>query len=116
MAVVEKASVRTQTKGGRMITVIHNSRFTDFSFMEESEIQAEAAKLTEAELTKAAVVHTDSLEDAFRLTNNIDSAWTDNEGVSPTFQSRRSTSVGDIMTKDGKRFMVASVGFVELAA
>lgn len=98
-----------------MITVIHNSRFTDFSFLEGSELQAEAAKLTDAELTKAADVDTDDLDVAFRLTNNIDRAWTCNEGVTPTMDSRRSTSVGDIMTIDGKRFMVASVGFVELA-
>lgn len=99
-----------------MITVIHNSRFTDFSFLEDDELRAEAAKLTEVELTKAADVATDDLDKAYELTNNIDHAWTENVAVAATMKSRRSTSVGDIMVKDGKRFMVASCGFTELAA
>lgn len=47
------------------------------------------------------------LDDAFRITQNIDKAW-DPAGI------HRSTMVGDIIEKDGVYHMVANFGFEKL--
>jgi hypothetical protein len=66
------------------------------------------------------VAHVDdwALDDAFRLTNHIESSWTDNEKVTEmdVANSKRSTSVGDIVqtVNNGKLFMVAQFGFEEI--
>ena len=66
------------------------------------------------------VAHVDdwALDDAFRLTNHIESSWTDNDKVIEINAglSKRSTSVGDIIqsVNNGKLFMVASFGFKEI--
>ena len=54
------------------------------------------------------------MNDAFRLTNHIESSWTENDGVEALKDEVRSTSVGDIMEKDGEFFVVAPVGFTKL--
>ena len=55
------------------------------------------------------------LEDAFRLTNHIDQAWTKNEEVSTLGGMRqRSTSVGDIVELDGVLHLCANAGFQEI--
>lgn len=58
------------------------------------------------------------LEDAFRLTNNIEYAWQTNEGVRPMpayATSCRSTSVGDlILDEAGILHRVADFGFEAL--
>lgn len=55
------------------------------------------------------------LEDAFRLTNHIETAWTENPEVSVLGgHHQRSTSVGDIVELDGVLHLVAGVGFVEI--
>jgi hypothetical protein len=61
-------------------------------------------------------VDTDSLDEAFLQTNNIDHYWGDNLGVKVFGKEHhRSTSVGDFLeTEDGKRFMVDNVGFLEI--
>lgn len=66
------------------------------------------------------VAHVDdwALDDAFRLTNHIESSWTDNDKVTEMHVelSKRSTSVGDIIqtVNNGKLFMVAKFGFEEI--
>lgn len=75
----------------------------------------------------ATINHTDSLDDAFRLTNHINEAWnTDPERTGMIMLSDpkahdegrlgvRSTSVGDIIeTDDGELFLVAGFGFEKL--
>jgi hypothetical protein len=52
-------------------------------------------------------VETNSLEEAFKLSQNFDSAW------NPT-NPCRSTSVGDVIQDDDKFFMVCKMGFKEL--
>ena len=61
-----------------------------------------------------ALVDTDNLETAFMLTNHIDESWTLNEGVDPLLSKVRSTSVGDVMVRGEKRFLVSPMGFTQL--
>ena len=64
-----------------------------------------------------AEVQVEQLESAYHLTNTIEMMWVDNDGVkflgSPQhgMDGCRSTSVGDILERDGKFYMVQSLGF-----
>lgn len=89
-----------------MITVYHNSKFTDYSFKKVDEIP-------EKLLTKVAEVDSNDREKAFELTNHTDHDWTRNKEVTPLVSNPRSTSVGDVFEIDGKFFMVASRGYKE---
>jgi len=62
---------------------------------------------------KVADVATDDLDVAYRLTNSIDGYWWENVDVHPTFRDAgcRSTSVGDLMIRDGIKYVVAPAGF-----
>ena len=55
----------------------------------------------------------------FELTNHIDHNWTENDGVTLARgidpRRTRSTSVGDIVQSGNDWFVVAGVGFVQLA-
>jgi hypothetical protein len=53
---------------------------------------------------------TDDLDDIFRLTNHIDSAWYENEGV-VTHKQSRSTSVGDIIQTRNGLFRCMPIGW-----
>ena len=62
--------------------------------------------------TKVAQVEGDDLEDVFRITNSIDSAWwlaNCNHDV-PT-SGIRSSSVGDVCEIDGVGYRIATTGF-----
>ena len=61
-----------------------------------------------------AFVDTESLDMAFTLTNHIDESWTKNVRVDPLLTKVRSTSIGDILVKDNKKYVVGMVGFDEL--
>lgn len=70
-----------------------------------------ALKLSEVVLV--AEVNTNNLDDAYRLTNNIDSGWHANSEVKylgPP-DGCRSTSMGDVLELDGKFHVVAMIGF-----
>jgi len=57
------------------------------------------------------------LDEAFRLTNSIGYPWYLNENISVSESAKdgcRSTSKGDIIMINGKTFIVASFGFIEL--
>ena len=56
------------------------------------------------------------LEEAFMKTNTINSAWWRNEEITPMFagNSCRSTSVGDVVVVDAKKFECEPVGWKEL--
>lgn len=64
-----------------------------------------------------ATVRCHDIDDAFRLTNHIDTAWWKNEGVvlvGPP--AHRSTSVGDVVVDDaGKVWRCESVGWIEIS-
>lgn len=52
----------------------------------------------------------DDLDDIFRLTNHIDCAWYENEGVI-THKQSRSTSVGDIVQTSSGFFRCMPIGW-----
>ena len=56
------------------------------------------------------------LEEAFMKTNTINSAWWRNEEITPMFagNSCRSTSVGDVVVVDEKKFECEPVGWKEI--
>jgi len=60
-----------------------------------------------------AEVDSDDVDDAFRLTNHIDVAWYENEGVTVHKQAR-STSVGDIIENNDGIFRCMPVGWEKL--
>lgn len=65
--------------------------------------------------TEVAEVDTDSFDTAYRLTNHIESSWTENEGVTAKGEKSRSTSVGDLMgTDDGSFHIVSNFGFTKV--
>ena len=53
-------------------------------------------------------------ENAFRLTNHIDTDWFFNKEIVWFMPQSRSTSVGDIVEIDGMYWRVENVGFVSL--
>jgi hypothetical protein len=62
-----------------------------------------------------AAVNTNELETAFLLTNHIDQAWQENDGVFTFVGSCRSTSVNDVVvTPDGKAHVCLEQGWKEL--
>lgn len=62
-----------------------------------------------------AEVQGDDLERAFSATNHIDRDWSENPDVAvKTDASRRSTSVGDLVVRDGASFVVDKFGFSEI--
>lgn len=65
---------------------------------------------------EAAKVDTSDKDLAFQKTNTIDRVWADVQDatVEVTGQSKRSTSVGDIIVHDGHVYAVAINGFVRL--
>jgi hypothetical protein len=72
-----------------------------------------AVAFSEGAYKHVADVDLDDLEDAFRLTNHIHSVWNENTDahVEPQPGPQRSTSVGDIIERDGEFFLVAPFGF-----
>ncbi|KWT69523.1 MULTISPECIES: hypothetical protein [unclassified Variovorax] len=82
-----------------------------------AEIFSEEVKWREVGLSfeLVAEVEGDNLERAFSATNHIDSDWSGNPGVQvKTTASRRSTSVGDLVMRDGTTFVVDKFGFSEI--
>jgi hypothetical protein len=71
--------------------------------------------------TMVAIIAADSetggsveLETAYYLTQHLSHHWWENEGVTLVSEKTRSTSVGDVIFRDGKPYMVASFGFDEI--
>jgi hypothetical protein len=60
-------------------------------------------------------VDTEDLETAFLLTNHVERAWQENEGVFAYVKCCRSTSPGDVLvTPDGKAHLCLDIGWREL--
>ena len=67
------------------------------------------------EFKLVAKVETDSLDEAFRLTNTGEQLWWLGDKVTPYVSSCRSTSVGDVIVlPNGKSYRVLDRGFVEI--
>jgi hypothetical protein len=63
---------------------------------------------------KVASVECNTVDDAFRLTNNIDHDWWRNKEVTYYLNPKlRSTSVGDIVVKEGKAYLCSMIGWKE---
>jgi len=87
-----------------MVIVYHNPDFLDYL------IKTDTLRL----LKKVAEVDTEDLNTAYYLTNNIDDNWTQNPSLKVKGDSYRSTSVGDVLFKDGKYYTVEVLGFKEI--
>jgi len=99
----------TLIQGVTMIAVWHNDKFTDYGFGKGT--------LKGVTIHQVAQVATDELEEAYRLTNNIDTCWIENPEVTPigiTGEAARSTSVGDVLFLNDKGYVVESFGFREI--
>ena len=67
--------------------------------------------------THVATVECESLAHAFQLTNHISHDWTTNKEViwrKGSGANTRSTSCGDVLIVNGKKYKVCFVGFEEL--
>lgn len=58
-----------------------------------------------------AIVETENKEEAFMLSNHIDSNWLENKEVTSYVKQARSTSVGDIMQTEDGLHLVDGCGF-----
>lgn len=99
-----------------MIRVYHNPHFCNGMRYYQESVSLKDISLASLESKLIAVVETDCLETAYRLTQNIDSAWIKNNGVTLiNAGEQRSTSVGDLLqTQLGEVWMVAPVGFTKI--
>ncbi|CAN7769917.1 hypothetical protein LJR290_007470 [Variovorax sp. LjRoot290] len=83
-----------------------------------NEIFCEEAKWRELGLSfeLVAEVEGEDLDRAFSATNHIDSDWSTNRDVKVmTRNPRRSTSVGDLVVRDGVTYVVDKFGFSKIA-
>lgn len=98
-----------------MITVYHNKEFMKYALDNYTTEQKDRV-LKDAVITKVAEVNTDRLDEAYRLTNNIDSDWTKNTSVKVIGSSQqRSTSVGDVLQNSDGYHTVETFGFRKLS-
>ena len=56
-----------------------------------------------------------ALEQAFAKTQNLDGSWCQAPGVLSNANEARSSMVGDMFEVNGRRYVVATVGFVPLS-
>ena len=77
-----------------------------------------AIALLKGEYELVAHIASEDLEDAFRYTNHVETSWHLHPAgiVSPTPGDHRSTSVGDVVVRKGRTYVVAPVGFKLLTA
>ena len=117
-----------------MVKIYHNKEFIlmNYFFMgvqmkpeEAEQCMLKPENLEEvAEMTEIGHTDIESLETAFRMTQNYEANWTRNFEVSgfvPAVKlgtavrpKLRSTSVGDVMELNGKFYIVAICGFEEI--
>lgn len=91
-------------------------RFTMHADITSGDLKAATAGFSEGAYKHVATMGDElNLEDAFRLTNHIETEWQQNPEVTPAGDDgQRSTSVGDLIEKDGDVYMVAGFGFEKL--
>ena len=81
----------------------------------ESDFWTAADKFDPKKFRNVAQVNTDDLEEAYKLTNNIDKPWIENKEVFPCFlKPQRSTSMGDVLQIGHEYFAVATFGFTKI--
>jgi hypothetical protein len=101
-----------------MVKVYHNPKFLNIAvaLKMDSSVLVEDLK---ADMVHVADVFTDDLDEAFEWTNNIDTPWTKLGTLQGNLKAYvngpcRSTSVGDVMEKDGDLYLVLPAGFLKL--
>jgi hypothetical protein len=92
-----------------MLQVWHNEKFLDFEKFKYDNV--DVVYLPKNQFQIVANIEAGNLDDAFRLTQNIDEPWSENEHVIPIGKRHRSTSVGDVIRKDDEYSIVMIVGF-----
>jgi hypothetical protein len=92
-----------------MIKVYHNSQVVQFM------VEPTLESLKKGYFEYVAEVETEDLDQAYTDTNNIDKAWSTNTNVKAVRRENRSTSVGDLLEKESKFFLVLDEGFRELS-
>ena len=94
-------------------------RFTRYANITMQAKPADVAiGLLNREYHLVAVVDSDDLEDGFRYTNHIEADWAKHPAdiVTALPGDHRSTSVGDIFTRNGATYIVAGCGFTILTS
>lgn len=82
-----------------MVEIYHNPDFLSYYF-DKNPIDINKCELM-------ALLETDCLDEAWRMTQNIDSDWR-------PYDPCRSSSVGDVFVKDGVKYVVESCGFSQI--
>lgn len=59
-------------------------------------------------------VNASNLDEVYEKTNSYEYHWSENAGVTALLPKERSTSVGDVLICSERKWMVDSVGFLEL--
>ena len=80
-----------------MIKVYHKNRMNNDKTLDGTTLVAE--------------VDTTDLEYAFKLTNHLDKAWWENDGVRLIGEETRSSSMGDILVIGDAHYIVTMFGF-----
>ena len=94
-------------------------RFTPYANITQmAKLPDVAIALLNREYRLVAVVDSDDLEDGFRYTNHIETDWAKQPAAIVTALpgNHRSTSVGDVFTRNGATYVVAGMGFDLLTA
>lgn len=94
-----------------MITVWHHQGFPS------SDINKIIADWWMGQYRVACDINSDQLRDAWQLTQNIEDSWAISSNpmvISTGNMDRRSSMVGDIFEINGKKYVVAMVGYTEL--
>lgn len=90
-----------------MIKVYHNTKTDMISDLTDVRV---------TDLRFVAEVQTDDLEEAYRLTQNIDRPWSQNANVKAEHRENRSTSIGDVLQKGRDFWIVRMDGFYRVGS
>lgn len=95
--------------------IFHNANFLDY-MISNSLGKTTVTLVASVEDVPGAVGDIAQMDRAFTLTNNIDIPWPNNPGVKCAETGPyRSTSVGDLMQRGSKIYVVESIGFREIS-
>ncbi len=87
---------------------VYHAKKPNFGFGEDQEFNDENFELV------AEGPETMSLDEAFESTQNIDYSWTLNKNITPKKQKCRSTSVGDVIVKNGQPHKCDHAGWIKI--
>lgn len=101
-----------------MITVYHTTShlMRELRFLISDDEMIEFARTHSDDYNLVATVDSDSLDDAYTLTNSINHGWWENENVTSNFKEDgcRSTMMGDIIRMNDETYVVAYAGFIKI--